>query len=488
MITTRRRRTTLVAASIAATSIAALLAVPAAAAAPPTLNWQPCGTIGAQCATLSVPLDWADPGGTKISLALSRLPAADPSKRVGALLFNPGGPGGAGAESVEYGGNGLPQQLRDRFDLIGFDPRGVGRSTPTITCAQPAFDPTVTQFPTTTAQFDQLVAHNRAVGQDCLKHTGPLLAHVDTISVAHDLDAIRVALGENKINYLGLSYGTLIGNIYAHFYPRHIRAMVLDGPLDHTIGSARIASDENAASEVSLQHFFTWCDQTPSCALHAAGASTTYAQLQRLLARGPIPAAGIPGGVPAEVAIQGVYEYLNVTSMWPDLATAIQQAVAGDASTLADAADNGPNSPDNPTNVAASQAFLSIGCQDFPAQITSFGQLRQQIAQDRQAAPDMDGHVEGWLIEAGCIGWPLPAADPWQSVPVRGAPPILIVAGKYDPATPYPWALGLARQISGSILLTRSSDGHTGLLNDTCAQQREADYLVDPTAPVGACP
>jgi pimeloyl-ACP methyl ester carboxylesterase len=416
---------------------------------------------------LSVPLDWAHPDGTKISLALSKLPAADPNQRVGDLVFNPGGPGGGGAESVEFAGNQFPAQLRARFDLIGFDPRGVGDSTPTITCAQPPFDPSVTQFPTDQAQFDRLVAHNRAVGEDCLKHTGPLLAHLDTISVARDVDAIRVALGEQRINFLGLSYGTLIGNIYAHLYPSHVRAMALDGPLDHTIGSVRMVDDENAAAEVALRHFF---QRTP-------GAQANFTRLQGMLS----PES-------AEVVLQGVYEYLNITSLWPQLATALQQAVNGDTSALVDVADNGPNSPDDPMHIAGNQAFLAIGCQDFPSQIHTFAQLQAQIAQARQAAPNMAGHIESWLLQAGCIGWPVAAQDPWQPVPVRGTPPILIVAGKYDPATPYPWGVGLARQIKGSVLLTRSTDGHTGFYNDTCAQQRTADYLTNPLAPVGNCP
>jgi pimeloyl-ACP methyl ester carboxylesterase len=457
-------RKIIVVAATAVIPLATMTAIPANAA--PSLNWQPCGTIGAQCATLSVPLDWAHPNGVTINLALSKLPAADPSQRAGELLFNPGGPGGGGAETVEYGGNQFPAQLRDRFDLIGFDPRGVGRSTPTISCTQPPFDPSVTQFPATQAQFDRLVAHNRALGEDCLRQTGPLLGHLDTISVAHDLDAIRVALGESKITFLGLSYGTLIGNIYAHLYPQRVRAMVLDGPLDHTIGSARMVADENSAAEVTLQHFF---QAIPG----------TQATFGRMLGR--------LSDADAEVVLQGVYEYLNLTSYWPQLATALQQAADGDTSMLVDAADNGPNSPDDPTHVAGNQAFLAIGCQDFPSQVHTFGQLRAQMTQAARTAPDMAGHEESWLLQAGCIGWPVPAQDPWQSVPVHGTPPILIVAGRYDPATPYPWGVGLARQISGSILLTRSTDGHTGFYNDPCSVQQEADYLVDPRKRPSGC-
>ncbi|GAB3881750.1 hypothetical protein GCM10029964_038340 [Kibdelosporangium lantanae] len=290
-------------AAVAAVAVAFAVATPAAAS-PAAINWQPCtdATNGAECATLEVPLDWGRPDGAKISLALARHRAADPVRRLGSLVLNPGGPGGAGAEVVEYGVSQLPQGMRDRFDIVGFDPRGVGRSTPAITCGQPVFGPT--QFPATQAQFDQLVAHNRAVGEDCLRTTGPLLEHVDTISVARDLEALRVGLGDEKLNFLGLSYGTLIGNIYANMYPRNIRAMVLDGPLDHTVGSARMVSDENATSEVALQHFFTWCEQEPSCELHT-NVRAAYARFLRM-SEGPLPAPGIPGGsTTGEVARQG---------------------------------------------------------------------------------------------------------------------------------------------------------------------------------------
>jgi pimeloyl-ACP methyl ester carboxylesterase len=474
-------------AAVAAVAVAFSVAAPATASAA-TIDWQPCAGLpaGAECARLEVPLDWGHPEGAKISLALARHRAADPARRLGSLVLNPGGPGGAGAKVVQFGANQLAPELRDRFDLVGFDPRGVGGSTPAITCSQPVFGPT--QFPATQAEFDQLVAHNRAIGEDCLRNTGPLLEHVDTISVARDLEALRVALGDERLNFLGLSYGTLIGNIYANMYPKNVRAMVLDGPVDHTVGSVRMVADENAASEVALQHFFTWCEQETSCELHT-DVRSTYAQFLRAAERGPLPAPGIPGGsTTGEVARQGVYAMLNVVSVRPTLATAIKQAVAGDASALAKAATNGPDSDEIPDNVRGLQAYTAITCHDFPSDISTFSQLRREIIRARWTAPDIDGHVEGWLVQAGCIGWPVRARDPWQRVPVRGTPPILVVAGTYDPATPYAWGVGLASQIKGSVLLTRSTDGHTGLLNDTCAVQREVEYLLNPTAPVGTCP
>jgi pimeloyl-ACP methyl ester carboxylesterase len=461
-------------------------AAPAAPGTSSALTWQPCGGTavkGTECTSVTVPLDWAHPQGAKISVALARLRAAKPARRIGSLLVNLGGPGDPGAQLVENGATVIPQQLHDEFDLIGFDPRGVGQSRPAITCTRPVFDPKVPLFPTTKAQYDQLVAHNREVGEDCLRQTGPLLGHVDTASVAHDLEATRVALGENRLNFFALSYAGLIGNIYAHFYPTHVRAFVLDSPVDHTTRPADLVADENTASDAVLHHFFTWCDQTVGCDLHAEGAAKTYDQLLGMAAKGPLPATGYPDGVSGDQVQLGVYKLLQAGDFGkPILATLIKKAVTGDASALANQAATSPKEADN------AKAYVSIACQDVPSDIHSFEQLRQREDGYRRAAPRIGAHVEAWLVMTGCIGWPVPAADPQRPEPVHGAPPILIASGMFDPAAPLPYGIAMHRQISRSILLTRSPDGHGGVVNDPCTRQREIDYLTTPSAPVSPCP
>ena len=190
-----------------------------------TIQWHGCGPelpSNLQCGELSVPLDYGDPHGAKITLGFNRLPAADPAHRVGSLIVNPGGPGGAGSQVVAVeaaGGQLWHPALHERFDMIGMDPRGVGTSTP-VQCDPDVFNQLVSLFPSTEAQFDQLASWARAFGQSCLEPTGPLLGHVDTRSAARDMEALRRALGDGKLNFLGLSYGAHLGSRVRRAVPR----------------------------------------------------------------------------------------------------------------------------------------------------------------------------------------------------------------------------------------------------------------------------
>ncbi|WP_253839976.1 alpha/beta hydrolase [Actinokineospora globicatena] len=415
------------------------------------IEWRACGT-GAECGEVQVPLDWARPGGEKITVAVSRVRATDQARRLGVVLFNPGGPGGPGTPVVrEFAAQVFPADLRARFDIVGFDPRGVGDSRPAITCPVPPTSPSVTQFPATGAEFDRLVAYNRRVARGCRDATGPLIDHVDTVSAARDIDVLRQALGESRVNWLGLSYGSLLGATYAGLYPDRVRAMVLDGAVDHTIGTRRMVVDETRSTEDVFTRFVAWCDAEPSCALHGQDVAARY----RALLDG-----GAQDATPDEVGF-GAYTLLNLPSYWPQLAEAIRDRTgfAGEES---------------------SAAYRVIGCHDFPSDIRTFGDLRSRMTAVRALAPKTRGYVEAWDVQAGCAGWPIPAANPWGPTPVRGAPPILVVSGEHDPATPLVWGTGMASQIACSRHLVWSGVGHTGFLNDGPTQQKEVDYLISP--------
>jgi pimeloyl-ACP methyl ester carboxylesterase len=252
-----------------------------------------------QCGTLEVPLDWAHPHGEAISLALVRRPAEAPEQRVGSLLFNPGGPGGAGAAWVERLPETFSPTLRQRFDIIGFDPRGVGRST-AVRCDLPTFDPAVSMFPTDEAGFQRLVERNLALGQSCQRETGPLLGHIDTTSAAQDIEAIRVALADGQLNWLGLSYGTMLGAAYAELYPSRIRAMALDANLEHSLPEMVMLANEVMATEDAFNRFAAWCGQDASCALHGADVGFVYDELVAAADLTPIPAATANRGVSGE--------------------------------------------------------------------------------------------------------------------------------------------------------------------------------------------
>jgi pimeloyl-ACP methyl ester carboxylesterase len=199
------------------------------------LGWAPCPDApDKQCGTLKVPLDWSTPSGARISVAVARRLADNPTKRIGVLFFNPGGPGDGAARYVKAAEEVFSPAVLHRFDLVGMDPRGMAGSTP-ISCAKPVLTPELTLFPKTREQFLQLRRHNRTVGQSCLKATGPLMGHVDTVSVARDHEALRRALRTASVTWLGLSYGTQVAANYAELYPQRTRAMVLDAALEHSL-------------------------------------------------------------------------------------------------------------------------------------------------------------------------------------------------------------------------------------------------------------
>ncbi|CAL9443149.1 hypothetical protein SUDANB95_02276 [Actinosynnema sp. ALI-1.44] len=350
------RRQTAVAVALGLAAAAPVAAAPAVAAAEPGgaqagIEWHACGAQGAECGSVRVPLDWARPG-ERITLAVSRVRAADPARRIGVLFVNPGGPGGAAVPMVrDYAREVFPADLRDRFDIVGVDPRGVGESRPAITCPTPPFDPAVTQFPTTPEQYHRLVAHNRRVAEDCRRATGPLIDHVDTVSAARDFDAVRKAVGERRVSWLGLSYGTLLGTTYARLYPDRVRAAVFDGAVDHGIGSRRMAADEARVTEEVFARFAKWCAEDSTCALHGRD---VVAHHENLLARAPLPATGVPNGIPAEQLGYGVYSGLYSPANWSRLAELLRDAET-DAAPFA-AASTDP-------------AYRVIACHDFPSDV-----------------------------------------------------------------------------------------------------------------------
>ncbi|MDQ0378503.1 alpha/beta hydrolase [Amycolatopsis thermophila] len=441
----------------ALTLAAALLLTPVTAPAAPALTWHDCATPDTakrlQCAELPVP-------GAR--LRLTRLPALDPAQRIGSLLVNPGGPGGSGADVVGYGGLGLatPEfaQLNQRFDIVGFDPRGVGGSSPAIECG-PMHDPAVSRFPADDAGYERLVAHNREVGLTC---SGP--RNPDTGTVAEDVERIRLALGEERISWLGVSYGTEIGALYAARHPEHVRAMVLDGAVDHGLPMRRAILDEAAATEHGLLRFAQWCAGPGVCG------DDLLARYDDLMAHGA-PSRQLGRRATPEELAAGVYAHLYFPQLWPRLAEAVR-AAPEDASALTAAMPF--TSPEYP-------AYRSVGCQDFPAPFTGPADLRRLADRVRQVAPHSWRYSEFWDFATGCLGWPVPAENPPHPEPVRGAPPILVVGGEHDPATPLTWAHSLSTRIHGSVLLTHDEDGHTGVYNSACVRRHEAAYLISGT-------
>jgi pimeloyl-ACP methyl ester carboxylesterase len=443
---------------------------------------------------LQVPVDYAHPHGPATTVTVDRLPATG-AHPVGSLFFDPGGPGGSGTDFLygeSFGANLFSAATREHFDLIGMDPRGVGLSSP-VRCDPALLNRVVPAFPKNEAEFRQVVERNQALGRSCRRLTGPLLDHVDTVSAARDLEALRRALGQGKINYLGLSYGSQLGATYAELFPDRIRTLALDGALDHSVPGVTLFKDESRAYEDSLNRFFDWCARSTTCALHGRDVPGLFDDLVAKADRTPIPAPlcvqkstcrPSVTGADIRLAAQNLLLFADPIEYIADegrnaLAIALQQAEAGDASTFS------PLIATAPSGDGLNGSQIAIECLDWQTPVRTFADLQRLQRLGRSVAPRLGGASQSWTILTGCIGWPAPVVNPPQPIVVRHAPRILITNATHDPSTAYPWALKLHRDLPSSVLVTRDGDGHTSYLADGVSHTRDAidNYLATGRTP-----
>ena len=302
--------------------LAALLLAPAPVSARPALRWRPCADDRtAQCAVLPAPVGGRIRG--TIGVAVARRPAARPDLRIGVLVVNPGGPGGSGVDMVLNAASFFSSRIRARFDIVGFDPRGVGRSAPVV-CSQRLVDAAPSPLVTTAVAYARLVAYHRALTRDCRLRTGPVYGHAGTISVVHDVERLRRALGEERISFYGASYGTLLGAQYAERYPGRVRAVALDSVMDHSASTGTFLADETAAAQDGFEWFVKWCARYRSCVLHGRDVRALW---RTLLARAPIPDPFHPGVTLDRFDLIGVAFSSFYDPQWYSLAYFIDAAL-----------------------------------------------------------------------------------------------------------------------------------------------------------------
>ncbi|MFZ0667198.1 MAG: alpha/beta hydrolase, partial [Acidimicrobiales bacterium] len=458
------------------------------------LSWSKCSSLASgavtgvgqfQCATLRVPISYSDPTAGDLSIAVVRLPASGSGPEAGDIVMNPGGPGGSGVDFLEQSASGFPASLRSRFNLVSFDPRGVARSDP-VTCVSAA---QIRQFadidpaPVTASQIDQVVSATKAFDEACAEHTSRLLLeNMSTVDVAIDMDQLREALGQSKLTYLGFSYGTYLGAIYAQLFPTHIRAMVLDGALNPDLTNNELDLQQAEGFETDLHDFFNWCTTNSTCEQELpGGAEAAYEQLITSLKNGQtLPAELVPqfGGdqtVDYGIALTGILASLYSSSDWSELAQALQAAIGGDGSDLDAIALSYEGFQPNGSLENILESNAAVNCLDRPAptSVPVYVQLAQQFA---AKAPDF-GPPEAWgSLE--CAYWPVAATGVPDEIHAAGAPPILVVGATHDPATPYIWAQELASQLDSGELLTRDGDGHTSYFSSTCIDNWVDQYLT----------
>jgi len=477
-----RLRRLLLSAVVAVLALGVLPVPPAGADS--GLRWRSCRG-GFECATLTVPWDDAAPDGPTVDLAIVRAPARDPQRRIGSLLINPGGPGGSAIGFVRGSYGALPAELRDRFDIVGVDPRGSGESDP-VSCGYDMASFYAADFsPDDQAERDALAAEVRRFVDACVAANGDYLRHVSTADTVRDLDKVREALGDEKLTFLGYSYGTLIGARYAEAYPDRVRALVLDGAVDPAIPSQEMQVEQAAGFEGVLDGFLRWCAKHTDCAFHRDGQTArAFDDLSARVDREGLP---VPDTRPERVLSDTEFE-LGVGAIGYEgkagyryLGEALDAADRGDGSAIADLSDSYTERNGDGTYGTIQDAFLAISCADGPAVGSVADVARIEAAAAAVAPRTGPGIVNNSLA---CAQWPFPG-QPASRVSAPTAPPIVVVGTRRDPATPFAWAKSLVAQLGGrAVLISAPGAQHTSFgLGNACVDDAVVRYLVDLAAP-----
>ncbi len=464
--------------------------VPAAVPPPTSIHWQACGPR-LECARIRVPLDWDNRHGRTIGLSVIRHPASDPAARIGSLFINPGGPGESGVSLVQGAGDELDSWGGGRFDVISWDPRGTNASTPVrcfrnqLGAAQFWRGATIPTDRNASTAFRRKTAD---LARRCGKISGRLLPHISTADTARDLDFLRRLVGDPQLTYVGLSYGTYLGQTYANMFPGRVRAMLLDGVVDPVAYSkgaeARTAGGLVGSDEV-FDKFLSLCREAGSDRCALAGRRRTPASLIHQFFRHvrhrsvPAPSSEPPRELSYADLLLSQFQPMRSPESWPQDAVSLGEALAGDASTLRNAARPFLT----PAGWEATTTSAAIQCADAPA-------LRDSRAWPRvigrfNRISRMQGRVQGWWLWAPCASWPVRGQDAYRGPWNASTPhPILLIGTRYDPNTAYVNAVRAQRLLGNAVLLTHDGYGHISYQDpSTCVDQARVRYLVHLVTP-----
>jgi pimeloyl-ACP methyl ester carboxylesterase len=458
------------------------------------VQWGPCRSANdqvpippdAECGKLSVPVDYAKPDGDVAQLAMIRFKAT--GAKIGSLVVNPGGPGESGVESVANLIPTLPQSVRERFDLVGFDPRGVASSTPAVWCNSDAdndrlrADPQVDYSP---KGVEHIEDETKQFVQRCVDKVGKeFLANVGTANVVKDLDAIRVAVADEKLTYLGYSYGTRIGGSYAEAFPQNVRAMLLDGAVDPNADPIEADIRQAAAFQQAFNDYAADCAKDPSCPLGTdpAKAVDNYKNLIDPLVDKPAKTQD-PRGLAYSDALVGTILPLYSPSLWRHLTDGLTELEHGHGDTLLALSDMYMGRDPEGHYNNSTDVRVAVNCVDQPA-VTDRAKVIDEDRKTREVAPFMSyGEFTGHAPLGTCAFWPVPPTSQPHEISVKDLPPVLVISTTNDPATPYKAGVDLAKQLGGT-LVTFDGTQHTVVFQgNKCIDDIAAKYLVDVTVP-----
>jgi len=454
----------------------------AAVAPPARAAWTTCaGDSALQCTTVEVPLDYDHPGDGSLAVAVARSPALDPARQVGTLFFNPGGPGESGIQILPVALSELPPTVRQRFDVVSFDPRGTGASSPLDCGTSPSGAVSQLTVPARAGLPLPSTGFFTTMAEDCARDHAALAASLDSTNTARDMDRIRQALGLTTISYYGISYGTVLGTVYADLFPARVQTMVLDGAVDLHATLPVQAGEQAPAAERSVVHLLDTCGDVSPCPL-GADPTTVYTSLAASITRRPLPPPGNGDDVPVTVGDLDTATLfaVSVPSFTTQYLSALVAARSDNGAPLRSLALEFVTDIDGAPLVDPQWA---IACNDAPAHPgpVAAGTLARTLA---SRYPLIGSYVASYTL-AGCVAWP-GGRQPLADVRPSRAPPTLVIGNTGDPNTPLVAAKHLAADFPRASQLTWDGWGHTWLLSgsgDPCMQQRVTAYLVDGTLP-----
>ena len=456
-----------------------------------TLNWKNCADSAAKCATIKVPLDWAKPASGSINLALNYLPSTG-NADLGWIVENPGGPGGSGIDFVAGGGEQVGSaNLRKHYNVLGFDPRGVGRSAPIKCLSAKATDEflygTTPGAPGSATEMAAQRKQMRTYIAACVKNSGKIFGHVGTVEAARDMDVIRAVLGQTKLNYLGFSYGTFLGTTYAALYPERVGRFVLDGAMDPSVSDEDQSANQLKAFDQALRNYLKNCLEvtTSSCPFTGTvdGAMTTITAFFKKLESTPIRTTLAGRKLTISGGITGLIMTLYSNDYWQYTSTAFKNAFAGDGTMFLRLADFYNDRNDDGTYASNMlEANMAVSCLDGRSKATPAA-MKAQNARLNALSPFFGRYWQNGAL--GCEQWPYPIASHPASYAAKGSGPIVVVGTTGDPATPYWQAQNLANKIlADGHLITFNGEGHTAYgRSNECVVNAVDNFLIKGVVP-----
>jgi pimeloyl-ACP methyl ester carboxylesterase len=449
------------------------------------LVWSKCGPN--ECARLTVPIDYANPGGETLTLSVLRASAKDAAHRVGSLVVNPGGPGGSGVSYAAAADFIVTEPVRAAYDIVGFDPRGVGSSSPIKCLDDRELDTFLGSDPTPDNKLEeqQFAVWAQGFADKCKAKGGRLLGHVSTIEAAKDMDILRAALGETKLDYLGKSYGTFLGATYADLFPTKVGKFVLDGAIDPNLTSSQVNEGQAVGFETATRAYVQDCVNKGDCPLGGtldSGMARLRDFLKALDAK-PLPLADrYIKGLSEGWGSLGVASAMYDQGRWVELTNALRAAFAGRADALMQLAEGYADRTGSDTyGTNLMQVIYAVNCLDR----SDTKDLAHYVSEARSLSAKAPtwGPFLAWSTMP-CGYWPTPADNAPRKITAAGSGPIVVVGTTRDPATPYRWAQGLASGLENGHLITFNGDGHTAYTrSNSCVDDAVDAYLLKGTVP-----